>query len=282
MRNRVTFGAVSALLVGGIIAVGSWFTAERESVLTVAFLDVGQGDAIFIESPTGTQILIDGGPDASIIRRLSEVMGWRDRSIDALLISNPDQDHIRGFIDVLSRYEVGTVFEPGTKKETAAYEALSRSIAEEGAEQIIARRGMSLDLGGGSYLEILFPDRDAAKFEANAGSLIARLVYGETEVFLPGDAPDEIEEYVVALGGDLQSDMLKAGHHGSRTSTGEALLAAVAPSVAVLSAGKGNRYGHPHREVLERLLKSDVETLITAQEGTLIFTSDGTAFTRLR
>ena len=278
----------SHLFIGAVIAsvafiFFSFFFARGEERLTVAFFDVGQGDAIFIESPAGAQLLVDGGPDAAVVRRLSSVMPLWDRSLDLLLISNPDEDHVRGFLDVLARFEVAAVMEPGTVKETTVYKELERAIVEEGAERLIARRGMVVDMGGGVSLEILFPDRDAKGLDANTGSIVARLVYRDTEVFLPGDAPEAVEKYLVELDGEqLRSDLLKAGHHGSRTSSGEALLSAVAPSVAVISAGKNSRYGHPHQEVLDRLADFGVETHVTAQEGTVIYVSDGVQLKRLK
>lgn len=272
---------LAACFVGAALALYAVASSSNEKLLTVAFLDVGQGDAIFIESPSGVQVLVDGGPDASVVRELGTLLNWSDRSIDMLIISNPDEDHIRGFLDVLARFDVSAVMEPGTRKDTAVYKELERAIEEEGAERIIARRGMTVAVGAGAYLEILFPDRDAKKLEANTGSIVARLVYGETEVFLPGDTPEAVEKYLAVLDGEkLRSDILKAGHHGSRTSTSEALLAAVSPSVAIISVGKNSRYGHPHKEVLNLLSKLEIETHVTAQEGTVIYRSDGRSLWR--
>ncbi|HEY4510775.1 MAG TPA: MBL fold metallo-hydrolase [Candidatus Paceibacterota bacterium] len=280
MRRSYIFTIVAvSLLVGATLF--TIFLLKRDKVLTVAFLDVGQGDAIFIESPEGVQVLIDGGPDSSVVRELSSVLPLYDRTIDMLVISNPDEDHTRGFLDVLARFTVSYVLEPGTHKDTVVYKELEQSIKEEGATRMFPKRGDTIDLGGEAYLEILFPDRDAGGLEPNTGSLVARLVYGETEVFLSGDAPASVEKYLAMLDGEkLKSDILKAGHHGSRTSTSEELLSAVMPSVAVISSGKNSRYGHPHKEVIERLLDFGIETHITAKEGTVVYVSDGITLRR--
>ncbi|TSC67440.1 MAG: hypothetical protein G01um101472_420 [Parcubacteria group bacterium Gr01-1014_72] len=258
------------------------FAEDRRGLLTVSFLDVGQGDAIFIDSPTGVQVLLDGGPDRSVLRALSRVMPFYDRSVDALVVSNPDKDHIAGFIDILARFRVGAVIEPGTVSETDTYKTLAAAVAEEGAARVLARRSQSLDLGGGAELLILFPDRDVAELERNTGSIVAKLTYGQTSFLLMGDAPSAIERYLVMLDGKrLNADVLKVGHHGSHTSTSEELLAAASPLFAVISSGEDNRYGHPHKEVLDRLVAAGVQIFRTDTGGTVSVVSGGESI-RLR
>lgn len=265
----------------GILAAANFFiwyavSAEERNALTVAFMDIGQGDAIYIESPTHTQVILDGGPDGTILSRLGELMPFYDRSIDMLIVSNPDKDHFAGFIDVLKHYSVGEVLEPGTVSQTETYKIFERAVKEKHIPDTLARRGMDIDLGGGAHLNILFPDRDVSGLSTNEGSIVAKLVYGDTSVLLTGDAPQNIEKYLVALDGkDLDADILKVGHHGSRTSTSPELLAAVTPVYAVISAGENNKYGHPHKEVITLLDKLHVPTLITFKEGTIVFESDG-------
>lgn len=255
-----------------------WYavSAESRGILTVAFLDVGQGDAIFIESPTGKQVILDGGPDGSVLSRIGALMPFYDRSIDMLIVSNPDKDHFAGFIDVLKNYEVEGIIEPGTIPDTEIYKIFKEFVREEGAANILARRGMTIDIGGGVNLQILFPDRDVSGLSTNDGSIIAKLIYGSSSFLLMGDAPQNIEKYLVSLDGkNLDVDVLKLGHHGSKTSSGDALLLVASPEYAVISAGEGNRYGHPHKEVLERLEKYNIPALGTYKDGTIIFESDG-------
>ena len=270
-----------ALYFIGILFAANFFiwyavSAEERGILTVAFLDVGQGDAIFIESPTGKQILLDGGPDGSILSGIGALLPFYDRSIDMLIVSNPDKDHFAGFIDVLKNYQVGNIMEPGTIPNTEIYKIFKEFIREEGATSVLARRGMNIDLGGGAYLQILFPDRDVSGLSTNDGSIIAKLVYGGTSFLLPGDTTQNIEKYLIGLdGSNLDVDVLKLAHHGSKTSSSEPLLAVTTSEYAVISAGVKNRYGHPHREVLERLAKYNIPALGTYKEGTIIFESDG-------
>lgn len=246
--------------------------------LCVIFLDVGQGDAIFIQSPSGTQMLIDGGRDQSVLRELGQVMKLSDRAIDYVLATHPDADHITGLVDVLERYEISEFIRNDNEADTSMFAALERGITVEGAKVTYARRGQRIDLGSGVFLEILFPDVPTKEFESNTSSIIARLVYGETSFMLTGDAPKSIEEYLVLIDGEhLKSDVLKAGHHGSRTSTSELFLDEVRPTYAVISAGLDNSYGHPHLEVTDLLFNSGVKTLNTSEHGRVVFWSDGQA-----
>jgi len=259
------------------------FAEERNSVLTIAFLDVGQGDAIFIEAPSGNQLLIDGGRGSAVLRELGRLLPLHDRSIDVVIATHPDADHIGGLPGIINSYDISYVFRSGAVNDTGAYRALGEAVEDEtGVHVLLARRGMRINLGAGAYFDILFPDRDVSKADPNDASVVGRLVYGQTEVMLTGDAPKTIEQYLVSLeGGNLESDILKAGHHGSNTSSGELFVGFVSSRYAVISAGCGNSYGHPHEEVLDTLSRFDIETLSTCEEGTIVFETDG-ATLRLR
>ncbi len=269
-----------------LISLGIWgavIAATPSGVLTVAVLDVGQGDSIFIESPTGVQIVIDGGPDASLLHELPRVMHAGDRSIDAVIETHPDADHIAGFVDLLQRFTIGAFIEPGIAKDTITAHTLEKEIDQERIPRVLARRGMWLELGGGARLTILFPDFDTSALpgdKANEGAVVAQLVYASTTMLLMADAPKDIEDHLVALDGDsLRSDILKVGHHGSAGSTGDAFVATVDPSVAVISLGKNNKYGFPKQVTLDTLAAHNVKTLRTDEEGTIVFVSDGKSFT---
>ncbi len=250
--------------------------SEKKDVLTVSFLKVGQGDAIFVESSTGFQMLIDGGPDRSVLRELPKEMGVLDRSIDVVVATHPDKDHIAGLPGIFERYKIGTYIEPGVVGDSSFVDSVNDSVTREGLEKVLARRGMRLHLGDGAYADILYPDRDVSTLETNTASIVMRVVYGETEFMLTGDAPSSVEEWVLDLDESLQSDVLKAGHHGSRTSTSELWVEAVKPTYVLVSAGKGNSYGHPHQEVTDIVQKSGAQ-LLTTMDRSVTFVTDGTA-----
>lgn len=252
-----------------------WHNSHRR--LTFAMLDVGQGDALFIESPTGTQVLVDAGPPRKVMRKLSQVMPFFDKKLDALIITNPDADHISGFLDVLKVYKVGQVFEPGTFNESKTYQNLKNEIKKKDIPSTFARRGMKLDLGGGAVLDILFPDRDVSTWTTNDGSVVGRLSYGKVSIMLTGDATAETERIILAENpkSELKSQVLKVAHHGSHTSTTPAFTEAVAPLYAFVSNGKNNKYGHPHEDTLSTLSSFGSEIFRTDLLGSIIMKSDG-------
>ncbi len=244
--------------------------------LTFAMLNVGQGDGLFIESPTGTQVMFDAGPMHSVLAPLSRVMSPFDRSIDALVITNPDADHISGFLDILKNYKVGVVFEPGTYNDSKTYQNLEAEIKRKNIPDILLKKGMVLDLGGGAFINVLFPDRDVSTWSTNDGSVVARLVYGQNSIMLTGDATSKTEKIILSENAkaQLSSTVLKVGHHGSRTSTSPDFVQAVSPQYAFISNGKDNKYGHPHKETLDTLSRFGVKILRTDLLGTLIMKCD--------
>lgn len=275
-RSTLLFLALLLLLVNIVLlAYLSWPSTK---VLRVSFLDVGQGDSIFIEGPTGIQMLIDGGRDHSVLRELPKHMSFFDRSIDVVVATHPDADHIGGLPEVFERYTVHTYLSSGVENTTMPTAVLAHAVSvEPSLTSILARRGMRIDLGRGAYGEILYPDRDVEGVETNTASIVMRVVYGESEFMLTGDAPSEIESWIISSHerDKLLSDVLKAGHHGSRHSTSEVWLSAVSPEYVVISAGKDNSYGHPHEEVLSRVAAIGATLLSTIDSGTISFESDG-------
>lgn len=247
-----------------------WKNSHR--AFTFAMLDVGQGDALFVESPTGTQILLDGGPARKVLGPLQKIISPFDKTIDAIVITNPDADHIGGLLDILKNYEVGAVFESGTLNDSKTFQNLKTEIKNKNIPNILAKKGMRLNLGGGVLIDILFPDRDVSTWVANDGSVVARLVYGETSVLLTGDSTTKTEKIILSENSpkSLASEILKVGHHGSRSSTSLEFLKAVSPKYAFISSGQNNQYGHPHPEILSKLSGLGAKIFRTDLQGTII------------
>jgi len=276
MKKNFPLAFIGFLVLVNIFIWSSVLGGPKEGMLTVSFLDVGQGDAIFIESPTGFQVLIDSGRDNSVLRELGKVMSFDDRSIDALLATHPDADHIGGFPGVLENYQIDAYIDGGSVAETGVYREVERLVEEEGSVRMLARRGMVLDIGGGVLITVLFPDRDVSHTDPNDASLITKIEYGESTFLLTGDAPSSVEEYISSLDGEyLDVDVLKVGHHGSKTSSSEEFVDFVTPEYAVISAGEDNSYGHPHQVVLDTLNKHGANVLSTYKGGMIVFVSDG-------
>lgn len=272
-------GALVLINIGIAVAI----LHNANTGLTVSFLDIGQGDSILITSPTGARMLVDGGPDRSVLRELGQKLPPWKRSLDLVVETHPDKDHISGLADVFERYQVENFMEPGIPDTTATSKRLvAAASAEPGIHHFLARRGMRIHLGGGAYADVLFPDRDESHQTAtNDGSVVLHVVYGTTSVMLTGDLPSPYEDYLVGLDGkdgELTSDILKAGHHGSKYSTDSIWLTAIHPSVVAISAGKGNPYGHPNPETLARIEREGARIVSTMDSGTLTFVSDGRTF----
>jgi competence protein ComEC len=269
------------LLIMMVLSVGVWVAPSSLAgtgipVLTVSFLDVGQGDAILIESPTGQQLLVDGGRNSTVLQALGRELSFFDRDLDYVVATHPDQDHIGGLVDVFERYQVATVLLTENQSDTVTNEAFRDAVTKESARIIVAKRGQIIDLGGGVVVEVLWPEIGVEAEESNASSVVLLVRYGDVEFLLTGDAPKRIEEYLVRSYSEyLESEVLKVGHHGSRTSTSELFLAEVSPQFAVISASADNSYGHPHVEVTDALFNAGVEILSTAEIGTVTFMSDG-------
>jgi competence protein ComEC len=240
---------------------------------------VGQGDAIYIEAPNGRQMLVDGGPDAKLLSSLSKVMPFADRSIDMIVATHPDSDHIGGFPLLLDNYKVKSILENGAKGDSKISTSLEEKIIKKKINKIIVKRGMHiiLDDKRNIYFDILFPDRDITNLESNEASIVGKLVYGENSFMLTGDASLYTENLIEWNENDktLDADVLKLGHHGSRTSSSILWLKKVTPEVAIISVDKGNKYGHPHKELLDRLSFLHIPFLSTASIGNILFESDG-------
>lgn len=252
-----------------------WQNSHRG--FTFAMLDVGQGDGLFIESPSGTQIMFDAGPPRSVLGPLARVMSPFDKSIDAVIITNPDADHIGGLADILKNYKVGRVFESGTLTDSKIYQSLREEMKKQNIPDILVKRGMRLDMGGGVVIDILFPDRDVSAWATNDGSVVARLSYGQTSIMLTGDATAKTEKIILEenVSSNLASTILKVGHHGSRTSSSPSFVKAVMPSYALISDGKDNSYGHPHQETLDTLAQFGAKIFRTDLLGSIVMNSDG-------
>ncbi len=274
----------SLVLIGFLVLLNSaiWYATiweDHGNVLKVAFLNIGQGDSIFIESPNGNKIMIDGGPVGNKTEsELAKQLPFYDRHLDLIILTHPDADHVVGFQSILNDYKVDKVMEPGSNTDTATYKKIEETITTEKIPKTLARRGMRivLDQKRKIYLTILFPDRDPATWDTNTSSIVARLTYGHDSFLFQGDSPQVIENYLVSIDGTtLKSDVLKAGHHGSKTSTSDLYVQTVQPTYTIISAGLNNRYGFPHQQTIDILNKYHTKILKTYEMGTIVMRSDG-------
>ena len=277
LQRKSVFLILGILIVFNVYVWTVVYELTRPQFLEVVFFDIGQGDAIFIETPEGHQILIDGGPTSAILEKLGQEMPFWDRTIDLVVLTHPEHDHIAGLIEVLKRYDVDCVLWTGVVRDTGEYKEWKRLLKEEDAEVKIATLGQKI-VTPEAYFDILHPFEDLEGKEAkntNNSSIALRLVFGENSFIFTGDLYKSIERQITDRGLYISSDVLKVGHHGSKTSTREEFLEKVNPKIAVISVGKDNRYGHPHPEVLEVLDKYGITVLRTDRDGDIKIISDG-------
>lgn len=248
--------------------------------VTITFLDIGQGDASFIQFPDGQQMLVDCAVDARILPALGRVMPYYDRRIDYLVVTHPDADHYGGCVDVLKRFDIGTIVYNGITKNGEGYwESFWSSVEREGARYEEANQLMTWDIASAT-LRFVYPDSplkdQTEKPEDNNTSIVFTLTYASSSVLFTGDAEDKLEAYLLSKYKDqLNVDVLKVGHHGSDSSSIKEFIEAVSPLHAVFSVGVDNTYGHPSRRVMRRMERASSTVWRTDAQGDIIVKLDG-------
>lgn len=261
--------------VAGLVIVASFFVPAPAD--KVVFLDVGQGDSILLQQGT-QQVLIDGGAGMAVLERLGEELPWFDRTIEVVISTHPDQDHLEGLLHVIARYNVELVLLPQiahtSQLQAEWLRKLQHAVETQETAYRFAWQGQSVVLRE-LNVTVLGPGTDtiglAARGTTNNASVLTRVDFGELSMLLTGDAEQKVEQALVDSTPleALDVDVLKAGHHGSKTSTSVALLSATTPDLIVISVGAKNRYGHPHPTVLGRI--ATIPTLRTDEAGSVRF-----------
>ena len=269
------------LLLINFFAWQEVFAFAGPHYLKVDVLDVGQGDSIFIETPARRRIIIDGGPDSAVLGKLAERLPVWEKSLDVVMLTHPDADHVAGVLQVLERYKVDYIVWTGMVRDGANYQKWVELLAkkhQEGSNIIIAKAGTKIT-SGGATIDTLHPFENLeGQFfgkQGNDTGIVSRLSYGKKSFLLAADISSKAEQAMVKAGLSLASDVLKVAHHGSKYSSSEVFLQAIKPAVAVISAGAKNSYGHPTSEVLQNLFKFGIKVLRTDQDKDVEFLSDG-------
>lgn len=281
MKNKILFFTILA-----ISFIGPYFVIQnlqKPKNLKVYFLDVGQGDAVFIKTPAGNTMLIDSGIDNSALSVLSKKYIFRKKHIDIMLATHPDADHVGGFNSILRVFSTKVFIENGFNKDNQLMKQIDDLLFEHKIQTTTVKEGSIVDLGSGVVFKIFAPNDSELSKESNNSSIVGQIIYGDTKFLLTGDATISNEIRLInEYKSSLESDVLKLGHHGSRTSSTVEFLETVKPKISVVSAGRNNRYGHPHPEVLARLKNLKIPYLSTINEGTICLQSNGQFVTKCR
>lgn len=274
-RRKFAYLGIAALFVAGFFVWRALFPGGA-GVLRVSFLSVGEGRAVFVQAPSGATVLIDGGPDASVLRALAAELGPLRRTLTMVIETNPQASNAGGLPEVFARYRVGGLLRAGVPNSTPASRMVAAAAGNTpGLVQSELVRGTRIELGDGAYIEALAPDRDVSGADAATGSLVLKLVYGETSFLLPSDAPAGVQRWLTELDATttLKSDVLAVGHFGAKDSVESGWLAMARPQAAVISVGE-NPYGYPATSTRAALRAARAQVLTTAT-STVTFISDG-------
>jgi competence protein ComEC len=279
--NIILFFSLIIFCVIGSYIIVQYVEADsfgfKRQGLDVYFFNVGQGDATMFYTTTREVILVDGGPDMSVLYELGKSLPFYERTIDLMILTHPDSDHLNGLLDVLERYQVKRIMYTDIIDNLDTYKIFKDSIAFEGAEIIIVKGGENFYFGE-LEVNVLYPMQSMqgkSFIDTNESSIALRLSYDSIDFLLTGDLPQEQEIDLIKNNQIVESEVMKAGHHGSKTSSAVEFLHAVNPQYAVISAGIANHYGHPHYRVLKNFENIGAHILRTDEEGTIHVYTNG-------
>jgi len=277
MFSRASWRVLLSLLLLTVLTVWSVLLYRDDDRLHVYIFDVGQGDSILVKSGN-FEILVDGGPDESVVNWLGRTLPPWDRTIEVVVLTHPHADHVKGLVEVFKRYEVEEVWGTGVVHTSEVYIDFLETIRQKAIHYEVVSAGYR-QTREGINIEVLAPTHSLQGVRldnANLSSIVLKASFGQFAILLTGDAEEPIQEELVGRGVDLASDILKVPHQGSRDADLPAFLEAVRPALAVISVGQGNTYGHPHAEVLRRYESLAIPILRTDQDGTVEIATNGT------
>jgi len=276
-ENKVWLTIIGLLVAGAILIWHQvFYVYASPGRLRVYFCDIGQGDAILIDFGQNEQALIDGGRGRQILGCLGQAMPFNDRTIEYLIMTHPDSDHMAGFLPVLDRYRVQSFYHTGVKGPSRLYQRFREKIKEKEIRTQIVRAGdiIRSKIDPAIKLKIIYPQRPIRETkDLNNTSMVAVLDDREIEFLMTGDAEKEVWQ---ELQGQLpQVEVLKVSHHGAKNGTSEELLSQIRAEIGVISVGQHNHYGHPTKEVLDLLSQYQVRVYRTDRQGTVTVSTDG-------
>ena len=289
-KLQITTFLKALTIILAIIAV-IWFLVlsdKNNRTLEIISFDIGQGDAILIKTPENQTMLIDGGPNNKVLQKLGQYLPALTKRIDIVLLTHPHADHVTGLVEVLKRYDIGTVILSGADLKTDVYSEFLKTIKEKNIPVVIAEAGEAIHFSDNLEFDILSPERaknlvfnkksegfSSGGNDVNDTSVVGKLMFKNFSILLTGDATSKIENRLLIYGENLKSDILKVGHHGSKYSSSLLFLKFVSPKAAMIEVGAKNRYGHPSPAALSRLQIVNASIFRTDLNGDIKILTDG-------
>lgn len=279
-KRLVWVAVVFVISVVAVVYIALALLRSTPKDLRVTVLDIGQGDAILVEFPSGSRWLIDGGPDERVVSQIDRLIAFSDRRLSGLILTHPHADHVTGLIHVLRRYKVERILLPSATHTTSEYLTFLKELRDQNIQTTAVNHPFAWSGSEGQTFwrwEFFYPERDFREpvQDLNAVSVVSRLTFGEQTFLFMGDAPVEVEQLLMAEERNLQATVLKVGHHGSASSTSSDFLKAVRPQYAVMSVGASNPFGHPASATIKRLQALSISPYRTDKHGWIQFKTDG-------
>ncbi|MTI88479.1 MAG: DNA internalization-related competence protein ComEC/Rec2 [Balneolaceae bacterium] len=285
LRWKMLIGALTVVCTMQFISLVKSFQPAK---LTITFFDVGQGDSALLKTPSGKHVLIDAGVWSPTYNSGKSVIIPHLResgisNLDAVVLSHPHSDHIGGILDLISEVSIDTIYNSGHAYDSNLYHTYINLAEGKNIPVKAVQSGDLLPIDPAMLFLVLGPDGTTYNEDPNQHSVVLNIIYGKTEILFAGDAGEAQEQRLVKNYGHLlNADLLKVGHHGSKTSSGHPFLSRVTPRLSVISLAERNRFGHPHRQSISNLKQSGTKLLFTSRERGIILTSDGSTIERVK
>ena len=276
MKKIIWLLVAMLLVLTGCTEVTETTPAVAGKEMSVHFIDVGQGDSIFIKAPNGKTMLIDGGVKGAGKTVVDYLRTQGVMKLDYVVATHPDADHIGGLIAVLNSISIKEFIDSGKVHTSQTYDEMLALVNDKNIRYTVPKAGDTVALDPTVAVDVLASDENAS--DNNDASIVLRVAYQNISFLLMGDAGHNIEKQLVQDGVDVEATILKAGHHGSNTSSLPQFIQAVSPLVTILSYGQDNKYGHPHAEVVDALTQVGSDIYGTAESGMIVVTTDGVTY----
>ena len=272
-RSRVKVSLYAFLVIN--ILVWSFYLSLPDGKLHLKVLDVGQGDAVYLETPGGYRILVDGGPDSRVLKHLGSNVPFYSRKIDLLILTHPQADHLTGLVEVAKRYQIGTLWVSNSENNTKIFAEWQQVLRRKRINKIEVSAGDKITLPDKTNVLVVWPKKDLKSADLNSYSVVVLVSFGNFDALLTGDADRQVQPYT---GMSSPVEVFKVPHHGSKTALNEGFVKTLSPEISIISVGERNSYGHPNQGLINFLETIASKVYRTDKNGTVEIVSDGNSW----